>query len=213
MSALNGVNDYKWTHEICRIWCTKRIDKELLVQKALTPLKSPSKSSIGIMQNGIGVKDIERNPISQICCLCGMGEVLQNQNKKYQGLIKCAAIGCNVTFHPMCAVLVTKLKTEDSNIQQVSATYEQMKKDSEYCKEYSLELLEVQHKKLRQKCKEREKDNLFMVRGNGSNNHNKEMETSIIPVGFCGIHNPKRRKDCYGCTPGISKRMRIPYQS
>lgn len=227
MSPINGICNNgctQWTHEICRIWSTKRTHQEVSSVMGKTcpsdsltsiPFNSPLKESNSI-QNDHNVEEMKRQPIRQICCLCGHGENVINLKRKYKGLIKCAAIGCHVMFHPMCAVLVSKSSCMEGSKQQ------QIKKDSiqediELCTQYTLELLEVKHEKVQcYQGDEKVKDSLFMVRGGGNSFDEKIMETSIVPIGLCGIHNPYRKKTFYGCTPGaktMADYIRIPYQS
>ena len=51
-------------------------------------------------------KPKKRSPLSTVCALCGIGG---------DGLTRCAARGCCVAFHPMCAVIASRMGTaEDS---------------------------------------------------------------------------------------------------
>ncbi len=230
MSPINGIcnNGYThWTHEVCRIWSTKRTHQEVSSARGKTcpsdpltstPFNSPFKESNSI-QNDHNVEEMKQEPIRQICCLCGHGENSTNLKRKYKGLIKCAAIGCHVMFHPMCAVLVSKSSCiEGSKQQQIKK--DPIQEDIELCNQYTLDLLEVKHEKV-QECyqgDEKIKDSLFMVRGGGNSFKDDEtiMETSIVPIGLCGIHNPNRKKSFYGCTPGaktMADYITIPYQT
>ena len=238
MSLLGGSsNGNKWIHEICRIWCQKRSKQEVIGQKHTLSAKNSLKNSIippnspsgpDMNYGDIGLQDIKSSPVTPVCCICGKGEVLQSKNQQIKGLIKCAATGCHVMFHPMCAVLATKLRIKGSSIEKVSspplstnmrqATKDgyAILKDIDLCKDFTLELLELKHEKIREASKGGERDTLFIARGDESSNHDKEMEYSIVPVGFCGIHNPKRHETFYGCTPGakvMSDYIRVPFSN
>eukprot|EP00558_Chaetoceros_sp_UNC1202_P014011 CAMPEP_0197243746 /NCGR_PEP_ID=MMETSP1429-20130617/9095_1 /TAXON_ID=49237 /ORGANISM="Chaetoceros sp., Strain UNC1202" /LENGTH=230 /DNA_ID=CAMNT_0042704011 /DNA_START=72 /DNA_END=764 /DNA_ORIENTATION=+ len=190
----------RWTHEICRIWCSrnkKAIDKTNTLKYSRAAQKDP------------------------VCCICGMGSV---HNRGYEseetlqvdhdqdgadrvpGLIKCAAANCDVTFHPMCAVLSTKLRSDVGSPESEAASSSnannkddddqfkgQKKRDADLCKQYSLDILDVR-------------------RTDGDGNE----ETYSLPVVFCGLHNQNRDASFYGCLPCVEPRisglMRIPYQ-
>lgn len=251
MSRLHGDIGNKWIHEICRIWCTTPINRAIPFSPSpSTHLpQSPFQSDSGLLKEPENkLEDTQRSQVTQICCICGMDDNSLNKSNRIQqnkGLIKCAAIGCHVMFHPMCAVLVTKLSKESSSSIMVGGdsadiskspsssnvtksihqrAKEAIQQDIEHCQEYTLELLEVKYSKRRSNNSNNQgTDTLFMVRGgsinNGMSNHEKdekETEQRIIPIGLCGLHNPKRNKTFYGCTPGamtMSEFIKIPYQT
>jgi len=192
MSKLIQDNTTSWTHEICRVWCSQR--NESFTNSAVTPYKSSYESFQ-----------------SSVCCICGT-DCSKNINEKktnnmnadhgVSGLIRCAANGCNVMFHPMCATLISKLRTPEfaatADDKQKNAESEKMKRDKKLCQEYTLDLLEVSRKV-------------------GETRSQPGIEKKcIVPVGFCGIHNPKRDASFYGCPPAaesIKDFITLPYQS
>ena len=185
----------RWTHEVCRIWCTKqrgeqKEDKAQRSHQSQSALSHPKGSEA-------------------VCCICGMGrihnagqekeEVLQLQSPQdangitIPGLTKCAATSCNVHFHPMCALLYTKLSK--NYIDSGSNPHKKPLSDKVRCQQFSLELLDV-------------------VQRDGED----DVHSYVVPVGFCGLHNIKRREE-YGCLPCEDEEtkvlfdsMRIPYQ-
>lgn len=179
-----------WAHEICRVWSSRDNTDDSQLKE------SPSFSQH--FPNG--------SPLSNVCALCGTGGVRCNDASIMQinsGLTRCAARGCLVTFHSMCALLATKVgtaedksgggkaksvrtrktrhsdqiseekKSDDDNEQVIEA-------DRKLCKEYTLQLVQLTH----------------MDTASG------EEKKTTIPVAFCGIHNPRRDDAVYGCLPG-----------
>ena len=273
MSVLKQNGESEWTHEICRIWCTRKKEPEInqirsppsktsssKKSKSASNHKSPSSTpalaslstpitTLKTKPAGdfINIQDMKKNPVHQICCLCGFDEK-STTNQEYFGLIKCAAVGCHVMFHPMCATLVTKLRAESATIAQgqskvssrlddyytikdISKLHkmndEAIEEDLERTKDFTLDLLEVKFKKSiydKENDKEKADDStLYMVR-DGSKQDEKEqnendMDYKIIPIGFCGIHNPKRTESLYGCPNNgqfkekFSSYMKIPYHT
>jgi len=113
------------------------------------------------------------------------------------GLTRCAARGCFVAFHPMCALLATKVGDKGGKAKSVrtrktrhteQATEEKKsdEEDEKLCKEYTLQLVQL-------------------TRTEGPMGGAAEEDTTtttILPVAFCGIHNPSRADSCFGCLPG-----------
>ena len=112
MSILSKDN---WVHDICRIWCTTPRRQKSKLEK------TPAGSLRSMFNDPIPQKDM-------VCAICGTGEIAyepKDQNNSVQdeviknsrqksdenctGLIRCAAVGCSVMFHPMCATIVTRL--------------------------------------------------------------------------------------------------------
>lgn len=174
-----------WAHDVCRIWGSEKI----------------------IDVKGGGLQ----------CCLCGTGTRVCYDNSTtaksdgmfqtcepnviYQntGLTRCAAVGCQVVFHPTCALLVTHLRVTKHNLNIPGDFKEEKKKDIELCQEYTLSLTQI-----------RRVENV-----RSAINRTVQEKSYIIPVAFCGFHNPSREDSFYGCPPcadGISDFMRIPYQ-
>ena len=110
------------------------------------------------------------------------------------------------TFHPMCALLVSKLSTQSnqasSNVLkndregEVGNFQKSKDKDSKLALEFTLTFVDC--------------DATTPVSGKDSGT----TQTLQIPVCFCGIHNPKRERSFYGLYPGachIDKEvMRVP---
>ncbi len=206
-----------WVHEICRIWCPKRKQNE--------PISTSTLPSSTLTTAPPSV----RHYPTEVCCLCGIADC--SSHPKQQGLVKCAATGCSVMFHPMCATLATKLNNQGADgdpkdSKQTISTppaerfidHFAIRKDIEICQEYTLDLLEVTHEKV----KENRNRGVYIkrpIRTDINSNSNemeteKESDTSIVPVGFCGLHNPERNKSFYGCTPGaelMSEFIYIPF--
>eukprot|EP00581_Thalassiosira_minuscula_P020083 CAMPEP_0183718262 /NCGR_PEP_ID=MMETSP0737-20130205/11572_1 /TAXON_ID=385413 /ORGANISM="Thalassiosira miniscula, Strain CCMP1093" /LENGTH=958 /DNA_ID=CAMNT_0025947793 /DNA_START=543 /DNA_END=3419 /DNA_ORIENTATION=+ len=192
MSPLESSNDSdhsrKWAHEVCRIWSglDSSIDsksKEFL----LPPQEFPNGS-----------------PLSNVCALCGTGGLKTNKTMQFNaGLTRCAARGCYVAFHPMCALLALQMSkvgtnsksgkaksvrtrktrhTEQAMEEKKSDFNEYVEADKNLCKEYTLQLVQLTR--------------------NLASSASEEEQTTIIPVSFCGIHNPQREDYLYGCPPG-----------
>jgi hypothetical protein len=104
----------------------------------------------------------------------------------------------------MCALLASKASSSANDEQQAVKTrktrlsFEQVveeKKlednrnfldDKKLCNEYTLQLVQLKRKV-----------------GSALFGEDDETEkTTILPVAFCGLHNPKREDSYYGCLPG-----------
>jgi hypothetical protein len=165
MSKFNALKDDKkhWTHEICRIWCRS------------TRLFSP------VFQ------------VETVCAICGLGNLGKlRSSDPVVSLMKCAAKGCHVYFHPMCATLVSRVpSTPDSSLDQISSPREVKKNfhafnsaiDAELAAQYTFHYLS-------------EVDSEDQTR---SLQH--EELGGMIPVSFCGWHNPRRELSLFGCPP------------
>jgi len=192
-----------WVHEFCRIWCCT---------------KGPD----------AGININFKFKAAQVCALCGKTGKLNShcEGKKNDsnidnifngkrgsapsGLVKCAAKGCFVTFHPLCTLLTTKFRAEDdvceghstkdsqkaqqSNLAQKKLLRDQ-KKDLELCKQYTFKLLQVKRTERSFGC---------------FSGHDR---SCIVPVVFCGLHNPRREHSYFGCPPKggmFGSAIRIP---
>jgi hypothetical protein len=215
MSSFKQDGETIWIHEICRIWSGE---------------VSASKSSCNF--------DLVDAPASQACALCGkdgtgcileddrrspvsgkrIGAWTLNQTRTCGALVKCAAARCQVKFHPMCAIIVSKFRDESVDLESGhsiktgvvegngdlttplvaddSVDYAALMEDSQFCKEYSLTAL-----------------NCLSIEGRMGKDPGDKC-FNLLPVAFCGIHNPKREPSLYGMYPGgsnlDSKSMRIP---
>lgn len=124
----------------------------------------------------------KRSPLSTVCALCGTGG---------DGLTRCAARGCCVAFHPMCAVIASRMGTaEDSRTdkkRQRSSRHtssDPIEEDIKLCNEYTLQLVQLSRPEA-------------TVNDNG-----EDVAPKIVPIAFCGLHNPRRDTSCFGCLPG-----------
>jgi hypothetical protein len=157
----------QWTHEVCRIW-----------SNADTPENEELES-----------RPFHRNSkvAANACALCG-GTGIKKGKSNCMGLTKCAAPGCYIAFHPMCALVASKMGTTDdqspvsSRKTRLSIEQEEKKSEEEddedvaadkkLCNEYTLQLVKLAHLE------------------------------DFIPVAFCGLHNPGRENSFYGRLPG-----------
>lgn len=229
MSQLDDCNStQQWAHEICRIWCTgKKCDTSLENSRrtygtSSEPPVTPYKSS-KIDDNGFDpvMSNTAKANLDVVCAICSVGDV--SKHEKRGGLIKCAAQGCNIRFHPMCATLVTKLHDLKNAIEETTPSSsprrpkdDQIQKDIDLCTDFTLDVIEVSYETVQEDKEFKQGDSLFIARGNDSNSkQNRKIGKRIIPIGFCPLHNPKREKSFYGCTPGaqmMSDFMTVPYQ-
>lgn len=100
-------------------------------------------------------------------------------------LIKCAAKGCQIKFHPMCAIVSSLMahKTMERNgvCEPTSDEY--------LSSMYTMTMIET------------------------STTLNGEIHNARLPVAFCGLHNQKRQADFYGLPPKggyVSQAVRVP---
>lgn len=150
-----------WIHETCRIW----------------------------MGNSTTLKHCTNN----FCAVCGANHTLLSDLKQKQHdrspLVKCAAAGCHIFVHPMCALvssLMSKSVMSRSTQEKPSENCFQnaRERDIELCMQYTLTFASVrgpvyaQGKNLGVSC------------------------DANLPVIFCGLHNPAREKSFYGLYSG-----------
>ena len=170
MSLLEPSKSQQWVHEVCRIW-----------SNADTPENKE-----------LETRPSHRNPkvSSTTCALCG-GSGIKKAKSNCMGLTKCAAQGCYVAFHPMCALIASKITTSEressvtpSGKHQLSLEQDEKKSEEEcgvnadvvadnrLCNQYTLQLVQLPQTK------------------------------EVIPVAFCGLHNGKRSSSFFGYLPG-----------
>jgi hypothetical protein len=123
----------------------------------------------------------KRSPLSTICALCGTGGA---------GLTRCAA-RCFVAFHPMCALLASKMGTNEANQTNKKRrnsrhNNEQNEEDMKLCNEYTLQLVQLSRLEVTI----------------GSNTNGEDADCNVVPIAFCGLHNPRRDASYFGCLPG-----------
>eukprot|EP00536_Pseudo-nitzschia_multiseries_P014865 jgi/Psemu1/246401/estExt_Genewise1.C_7780013 len=182
MSRVCVEGEELWAHEVCRIWT-----------------ESEGKSSRSIQNQCCAIcGGTNRDP--QSCFDSRKDEQTGQKTRKTHSsrcLVRCAAVGCHISVHPMCA-LASSLMTQtsiDASSKCGSKPLDQIakakKRDRELCSQHTLTFASVRGK-------------------NSAGN----FET-IIPVFFCGIHNPAREKSFYGFYPGgsmmdVEKVLKIP---
>jgi hypothetical protein len=181
MSRIDWGGERIWIHEVCRIW-------------------KPNVLKVADKAGQINERGIVK------CALCGSGDGIHStragapscvQTKLPCGLVKCAAARCQIHFHPMCALLASKLSitqperrttrgavtgiaSTDNGVSPLETT---KMKDSLLCNEFTLTALKYKATK-------------------GAYGKNPgEKQLGLIPVAFCGIHNPKREQRFYGMYP------------
>ena len=104
------------------------------------------------------------------------------------GVTKCAGNRCSIYFHPMCAILVSKMATKSVHPPEkvLSMDLPNRKQQDIYLSTQAT--LKFMH------C-------------------NLGKSSTVIPVAFCGYHNPLREPTFYGCYPAgqwIGESVRIP---
>jgi hypothetical protein len=165
MSKFNALKSDKkyWTHEICRIWCRS------------TGLFSP------VFQ------------VETVCAICGLGNLGKfRSNDSVVSLMKCAAKGCHIFFHPMCATLVSRVPfTPESSLDQISSPRQGKKSlrafnstiDAELAAQYTFHYISATDSEDQKRSLQHEELG------------------GMIPVAFCGWHNPRRELSFFGCPP------------
>jgi hypothetical protein len=171
MSLLEPRESQQWAHEVCRVW-----------------------SNVDTPENKeLETRPSHRNPKVSLtaCALCGGSGVKRGKSTLYTGLTKCAVPGCYIAFHPMCALIASKMSMTDEqgpatpnhktrlSIEQTNEEKkcdeeddEDVAADKKLCNEFTLQLVKLAQTK------------------------------DIIPVAFCGLHNASRKNSFYGCIPG-----------
>lgn len=176
-----------WVHEICRIWS--------------------------------GDQRHSSNSRNQSCVLCGVkssspigsrlgkDESMQHPSLKSslsRCVIKCAAPGCHISVHPMCALvssLASKSTIEERDEKSEIATLDNIqkakKRDVELCSQYTLTFASV--------C--------GLAHSFGKDPGAKF--SAPLPIIFCGIHNPAREQSFHGLYPGgesmdIDQTLKVP---
>ena len=109
-------------------------------------------------------------------------------------VLQCMAEHCQVMFHPMCALIASNAsiwkQRNSKHPPDETPLQSAMDDDDFHCTQFRLAKLDV-----------------------GSLEWG---DTSLVPVGLCGYHNPDRRSDLYGLYPRgqfLENAMRIPPRS
>lgn len=95
-------------------------------------------------------------------------------------VVRCAADNCHVRFHPYCALIASKV----AGIKHSYRNNDPLEIDAFLSTQHELSMLRTS----------------FLTRT--SDSHPLLGKTTIIPVAFCGYHNPKRQADFFGLYPG-----------
>jgi hypothetical protein len=107
-----------------------------------------------------------------VCTLC---------SKHSANLVRCAAVGCSILFHPMCSVVASHAaasrRASDSDFLHYTLDFGE-DRDAFLATQYSHEMVDISIGKKRSK---------------------KRWQ---IPVAYCGLHNPQRARDRYGLLQG-----------
>lgn len=172
----------KWVHEVCRIWSGLNLSNVL----------NTKQSSSLMFQSTLGTH------LLNVCALCGKGGGIDERSSS-ACLTKCAARGCLVAFHPMCALLTSKSKVgEVENNTRVKSVRTRLTRRNGQCvgdiKTDEKDIVEAD----KNLCNEYTLDLVHLTRANAAGEGDTK---SIIPVAFCGIHNPRRDASSYGCIP------------
>lgn len=166
MSQVALDSKHVWVHETCRIW---------------TDAHSYS----------TGSRD-------STCVLCGRGssciEPIQPASAgRYSPrcTVKCAAAGCHISVHPMCALastLTSQSTSETSGKTSNNGIFDEIsnakKRDEELCSQYTLSFASIKG----------------LAHSFGKDPGARCSTT--LPIMFCGIHNPAREQSFYGLYPG-----------
>ena len=163
MSCIYAEGDEHWVHETCRIWT------------------SAQRYSSG-----------SRNPHCALCSATGESGKLGELRISSKYVVKCAAPGCHISVHPMCALastlasklMNTKTSDEKSNNATCNDIQTEKSKDEELCSQYTLTFASVRG----------------LAHSFGKDPGARCATT--LPIIFCGIHNPARDESFRGLYPG-----------
>ena len=117
------------------------------------------------------------------CAICGLsGDSTSTAFPGFDPLVPCAASGCGVLVHPMCARVVTTVSSVLLNdafkgAHSKSPIDNAMDVDAARCEQYTITTVRV------------------------GNKTKKSSQSRLIPIVFCGLHNPHREASFYGCYP------------
>ena len=190
-----------WTHEVCRVWCQPTTS---------TPsVAMPSNSTANHLRSNSRV----------VCVLCGSGNCSGADvgiDNLPTGLVKCAAKGCCATFHPMCALLATKMLPRPATTHRSSediasnspkgARKSRKKNPSDVAgaagKKRGDETFDFEERRVQDihLCKQYTLTLAEVSHEDGSDS--SSTSATFVPVAFCGLHNPKREAELVGCLPG-----------
>ncbi len=166
-------NHQTWIHEVCRIWSRRDVFD--------ISTKSDCSSIFSRHSNG--------SPLVNVCALCGTGGMSDG------GLTRCAASGCLVAFHPMCALLASKLNASNVGTNDNTTKTKSVRK-TRRTENIESEMKSDDKEKIAAEQKLSLEYTLRLVKLTRAGE-----ASTVIPVAFCGIHNPSRDGSFYGCLP------------
>jgi hypothetical protein len=182
MSQIISDGEQIWIHETCRIWT------------------GGERTSTHCTKN-------------QLCALCGTNNTLSTASRfrrdihpdqplrkscSSRCLVKCAAAGCHISVHPMCALVsslssqsIIESRQKEHGIQTENSLEKAKKRDIEICTQYTLTFASVRGSVSGVRC------------------------PVYLPVIFCGMHHPARERSFYGLYPGgkcmgIENTLKVP---
>ena len=195
MSTLKRGGQSAWAHDVCRIW-------------------SDQVSDIGNNSNG-AKKDARAggDQSDLVCALCG---TLSRTGDSSIGIVKCAASGCSLHFHPMCALYLSKC--EDARSEDLESSKETNGKDTTRKSKSTARSLDFRLEQILEEdkylCSQYSLRFAKCAIPGGTGKTPQSPSSSVLPVCFCGIHNPSRDRSLYGLYPGgkfIDEQvMRVP---
>jgi len=165
MSRVKSGKDFVWMHEVCRLWRSGVVDCTSDIQESKFKCALCGKTEKRRMSSN------------------GSSEELSSENRGY--LIKCASSRCQVYFHPMCALLSSKMNEFESITPSPGQfhPFTDQGIDQGLCAAFSLSAM-----------------NCEVARGD-TGEYGIHSTTIRIPIGFCGIHNPNRSPTSRGLYP------------
>jgi PHD-zinc-finger like domain len=174
----NGKGRDAWVHDTCRIWCGP---DAVAAARADTRATTTDPSQVETEETA--------------CCLCSQ----KCTSAASSTLIRCAAQGCSLLFHPMCAVVASKAADLHRPVVETRANEqddaERVARDAFLCSQYQLSMLSAS-------------TSLDYY-------HQQYGKRRILPFAYCGFHNQQRRPDYYGIYSGArfyNEAMRVPPQ-
>lgn len=172
MSRISVEGEKFWVHEICRIWTSDQTN-------------SSNFRNQSCVLCGVNSAPPERSSL-------GKDESMQRTSKKIfssRCVVKCAAPGCHISVHPMCALASSLTSSINEASHEMSESImdniqKSKKNDVQLCSQYTL--------------------TFSSTRGltNSLERDPGARCTASLPIIFCGIHNPAREQSFHGLYPG-----------
>mmetsp|Transcript_17654 Transcript_17654/g.44073 ORF Transcript_17654/g.44073 Transcript_17654/m.44073 type:complete len:822 (-) Transcript_17654:75-2540(-) len=168
MSRICLEGEEHWVHETCRIWTD--------AQSHSSDFRKPP----CVLCGANGDKPIQHPPEKSLSSRC---------------VVKCAAPGCHISVHPMCALASTlasqSMDKEAISVDSYPTLYavdrdiDAIQKDEKLCSQYTLTFASVRG-----------------LAHSFGKDPGARCVTSL-PIIFCGIHNPAREQSFRGLCPGV----------